>query len=43
MEAAPPRGRPEFDPDHIAVHHFRLNQNAEKHQITGSDVITDQI
>jgi hypothetical protein len=29
MEAAPPRGRPEFDPDHIAVHHLQLNQNAE--------------
>jgi len=29
MEAAPPRGRPEFDFDHITVHHLRLNKNAE--------------
>jgi hypothetical protein len=29
MEAAPPRGRPEFDPNHIVVHHLWFNQNAE--------------
>jgi hypothetical protein len=29
METAPPRGRPEFNPDHISIHHLRLNHNAE--------------
>jgi hypothetical protein len=29
VEATPPHGRLGFDPDHIAVHHLQLNQNAK--------------